>query len=169
MSRPAPSLKSKALACIAQREHSRVELRRKLLTHIDHQARKTVVAPLASEAPLLAASTEREVDELLDWLASKDLLNVERFVETRVRVRAARFGNLRIRHELAQHGVELHAQAAMDLKRSELARARAVWTKRFGTPAADAAGRAKQMRFLAARGFSAEVVRRVVADVHEAD
>ena len=41
-------------------------------------------------------------------------------------------------------------------------RALAVWAKRFGAIAPDAAGRAKQMRFLAARGFGADVIRRVL-------
>jgi len=159
--RAATTLKAKALACIAQREHSRVELRRKLLAHADKQQRQaTDASGIAADRAL---PVEQEVDALLDWLVAKDLLSTARFVETRIQVRAARFGNLRIRHELAQHGVELDVVAAADLKRSEMARARAVWAKRFGSLAPDAAGRAKQMRFLAARGFGAEVVRRVVA------
>lgn len=159
--RAALSLKAKALMLIAQREHSRVELRRKLLAHIERQARAALASPLAvdASAPL---PDERQVDELLEWLAAKDLLSTERFVETRVAARAARFGNLRIRQELAQHGVEVDQQTGASLKASELPRARTVWAKRFGVPAPDAAGRAKQMRFLAARGFSADVVRQVV-------
>ena len=42
-------------------------------------------------------------------------------------------------------------------------RARAVWGRKFGCLAEDAAARARQMRFLAGRGFSAEVIRRVVS------
>ncbi len=161
MARPAPTLKARALGYIAQREHSRVELRRKLLAAGARQARAAAAASLADAAPFVRP-TEEEIDALLDWLAARDLLSVERFVETRVHARAPRFGNLRIRHELAQHGVEVDAATAQALKSSELPRARAVWAKRFGSAALDAAGRAKQMRFLAARGFSAEVVRRVV-------
>lgn len=169
MARPAPSLKAKALACIAQREHSRIELRRKLLSHIGRQLRAAAVSPLATDVPAPVLPTEREVDELLDWLAAKDLLSADRFVETRVSARATRFGNLRIRQELAQHGMELDVETAQRLKDSELSRARAVWTKRFGTPAADAADRARQIRFLSARGFSAETVRRVVKGAGDED
>lgn len=158
MPRPALTLKARALACIAQREHSRIELRRKLLAHLDRQRRQ---AADAGDDPL--SGSEQEVDTLLDWLVTKDLLNPSRFVETRVRARASRFGNLRIRQELAQHGVTLDEQALSELRLSELARARAVWNKRFGQPATDAAEHARQMRFLSARGFSADVVRRVVA------
>jgi regulatory protein len=162
MVRPPLSLKARALACIAQREHSRVELRRKLLAHVDRQRRASANSPLTADAPPPAWPSEREIDELLDWLASKDLLSAERFVEVRVGARLARFGNQRIRQELARHGVEVDAATAQELKASELPRARAVWAKRFGEPAVDAAGRARQARFLSARGFSAEVVWRVV-------
>ncbi len=162
MPRSAPTLKSKALACIAQREHSRVELQRKLLAHLSKQARMAAASPLANDGAAPPSPTAQDVEALLDWLAARDLLSADRFVETRVHVRAPRFGNLRIRQELARHGVELDAATAQQLKSTEFARARAVWAKRFGAPAVDAAGRAKQMRFLAARGFSAEVVRRVV-------
>jgi regulatory protein len=43
-----------------------------------------------------------------------------------------------------------------------LQRARKVWGKKYDTPAPDAAGRVKQARFLAGRGFSMDVVRQVV-------
>ena len=58
-------------------------------------------------------------------------------------------------------------QAVTQLQSTELARARDVWRKKFREPATDAASRAKQMRFLASRGFSAEAIRRVVAGVNE--
>jgi len=90
-------------------------------------------------------------------------LSEARFVESRIHARAARYGNLRIQQELAQHGVAPDDSAREQLKASELSRAREVWRRKFGAPAAGAAERAKQMRFLAQRGFSAEVIRRVVA------
>ena len=162
MARAPQTLKGKALAWVAQREQSRVELARKLQMWVDRQGRDAVAS--GAVAPDPAA-----IEPLLDWLAARDLLSDERFAESRVNVRAARFGNLRIRQELAQHGVELDAETAQALKRSELERARVVWSKRFAETAADAAARAKQQRFLAARGFSAEVVRRVVGGRSDAD
>ncbi|MBC7992634.1 MAG: recombination regulator RecX [Rhizobacter sp.] len=144
------SLKGRGLQILSQREHSRSELRRKLLVH----ARK-------DEEAEAAAATER-VEAVLDWLQANRYLCEERFVESRVHARSARFGNLRIRQELAQHGVALTADAAQQLKDSELARAREVWSRKFGQPAAEAADRARQMRFLAGRGFSSEVIHRVV-------
>jgi regulatory protein len=100
---------------------------------------------------------------LLDWLVAHKHLSEARFVESRVHAREARFGTRRIAQELAQHGATLDAAAAERLRASEFERARAVWARRFGAaPAADAAARAKQMRFLAGRGFTADVIRRVV-------
>jgi regulatory protein len=161
MTRPALTLRSRAIGWLAQREHSRVELRRKLLAAVARQQRAAAEAAAEGEAAP-AAATEQDIDALLDGLAAKGLLSAERFVESRLNVRAPRYGNLRIRQELAQHGVAVDAETAQQLQASELERARAVWAKRYGSLAPDAAGRARQARFLTARGFSADVVRRVV-------
>ncbi len=103
-----------------------------------------------------------EVEAVLDWLAQQRYQSDARFVESRVHARAGRFGQARIRQELARHGVELDADTAQSLRETELARAREVWRKRFGMPATEPSERARQMRFLAARGFSPELIRRVV-------
>ena len=147
--RPRLSLKGRGLQILAQREHSRSELRRKLLVH-------------AQKDEAEAGAAVEQVEAVLDWLQANRYLCEERFVESRVHARASRYGNLRIRQELAQHGVALTAEATQQLKDSELARAREVWSRKFGQPAADAAERARQMRFLAGRGFSSEVIRRAV-------
>lgn len=152
--RPRLSLKGRGLQILAQREHSRSELRRKLLAH-------------AQKDEAEAGAAIEQVEAVLDWLQANRYLCEERFVESRVHARASRYGNLRIRQELAQHGVALTADAAQQLKDSELARAREVWSRKFGQPAADAAQRARQMRFLAGRGFSSEVIRQVARGVED--
>jgi regulatory protein len=153
MARTALSLKARALQLLAQREHSRSELRRKLLPHA--RAACTVgEAPDEFPGPCL--------DKLLDWLEAHRYLLQERFIESRVHARSPRFGNLRIQQELAQHGVTLDAAGQQALKASEYQRAQAVWHRKFEAPAASPADRARQMRFLAGRGFSADVIRRVV-------
>ena len=150
-----PSLKVKALQWLAQREHSRAELRARLLRLLGGAAPADEV-----QAPPDPAA---EVDTLLDWLEAHRYLSDARFAESRVSVRAARFGNLRIQGELRQHGVALTPADQQSLRETELARAQDVWRRKFGEqPAADAAGRVKQMRFLSGRGFSPEVVRRVI-------
>jgi regulatory protein len=151
--RPPLSLKARALQWLAQREHSRIELRRKLVR----------AARLRDAQAEEAADAGPEIDALLDWLAAHRHLSEARFVESRVHAREARFGQRRIAQELKQHGAQLDAESAQRLRVSEFERARAVWARKFGpSPAADAAARAKQMRFLAGRGFASDVIQRLV-------
>ncbi len=174
-SKPAPSLKARALQLLAQREHSRVELRRKLLAFAVQQAAACAKADAAAETAATAsagaafsrrllptADLQAGADTLLDWLAANGHLSEARFVEARLRTRTPRLGNQRIRHELAQHGLQLAPEEAQALKDSEFARAHNVWTRKFEAAPADAASRAKQARFLAARGFSPDVIRRLL-------
>ncbi|CAG1016910.1 Regulatory protein RecX [Burkholderiaceae bacterium] len=159
------SLKGRALALLAQREHSEVELRRKLLRHARAEAAAKAVqagAGASAEQDGAAEDDMARVDAVIDWLRTHNYLSEQRFVESRMHARTARYGNLRIRQELAQHGLSLPADAAQALKDSEADRAAAVWERKFGRPAADAAGRARQARFLAQRGFSPEVISRVL-------
>jgi regulatory protein len=143
-SRPPRSLKARALVWLGQREHSRSELATKL---------KRVAAD----------EEQATIEPLLDWLEAHRYLSEQRFAESRVHVRSAKFGARRILQELGQHGVALDEGALAHLKSSEFERAQALWRRKFGGhPATDAAERAKQMRFLAGRGFATEVIRRVV-------
>jgi len=93
------------------------------------------------------------------------LVDDTRVVETLVNRRAGKLGASRLRQELQAKGVsaELVAETMADLKGTELARAQAVWQKKFGLLAASAADRNKQARFLASRGFSGEVIRKIVS------
>jgi len=158
------SLKVRALGWLAQREHSRMELRRKLLrvARAEQAARAAALGDATAPSPAGCEAPETCVDALLDWLQAHGYLSEARFVDSRIHVRAARYGNRRIQLELAQHGLTLDAEARRELQASEQQRAQAVWLRKFGQPPVDAAERARQMRFLAQRGFSAEVVRRVV-------
>lgn len=146
---PAPvSLRARALACLAQREHSRTELARKLMRY---------------------ASSREEVDRLLDALEAERLLSAARFAQSVARRRGERYGVASVRQELMRHGIDgdLLRSTTAALAANELQRARAIWVRRFGRAAADPAERRRQMRFLAGRGFSSEVVRRVVGDDDE--
>lgn len=167
------SLKARALQWLAQREQSRAELRRKLLPHALAQAEAAARESSASlrtpgdttsaqgmtraqEQPVAAVE---QVDALLDWLEAHSFLCDERFVESRVHARSPRFGNLRIRRELQQHGLALPPEAAQSLRESEVARACAVRERKFTEAApANLSERAKQARFLAGRGFSPESI-----------
>ena len=144
------SLKGRALRYLAGREHSRAELERKLKAHEE---------------------TPGQLAQVLDELQAKDFISEARVVESVINRRAGRFGAARIKYELQQKGLGADAvsQAVDSLKSSELERARKVWRKKFAAPAADAAGRAKQMRFLAARGFGGDVICKVTAAARKDD
>jgi len=165
--RPA-SLKVRALQWLAQREHSPQELRDKLLRLMARQQPSSVDEPdeQGGFGSVTAAAqpddAEAEVDALLQWLVARGYLSGERFIESRVNARQARFGNLRIRHELQQHGLRLDDSTRQALQISEEQRAREVWQRKFGQAAPDARQRLQQLRFLAGRGFSMDVVSRVV-------
>ncbi len=140
MAAPQLSLKGRALRLLSMREHSRLELGRKL-------------AKYAEEGD--------DVDALLDFLEKNNWLSQERFSESLIHRRAARFGNSRIVAELQSHGVagEALQELKAGLNDSETARACEVWQRKFGKVATDPAERNKQTRFLMQRGFSQKAVR----------
>ncbi|MBW8760060.1 MAG: RecX family transcriptional regulator [Burkholderiales bacterium] len=119
------------------------------------------------DADLERTDPEAAVDRLLDWLVANKYLSDTRFVESRVNARSRKQGTLRIRLELSRHGLALEPEQAAALRETEFARARDLWQRKFGEVAADPKQRAKQARFLAARGFAADVVRRVVGGLDE--
>lgn len=141
--RPGPSLKARALRLLAQREHSRAELERKLQAHADDPA---------------------ALAEALDALQARGFIDEARVADSVLHRRAERLGAARVRAELQAKGLatEVVAEAVARLQDTELERAQALWQRKFGAPATDLAGRARQVRFLVARGFAADVVRRVV-------
>ena len=199
------SLKMQAIGFLSRREHSRQELRAKLLDALRKRAREeAALAAAAAKAaqglaqtlreqpsngiddafapsPLLPAPAaasldtpdleladpETAVDQLLDWLVANKYLSETRFVESRVNARSRKQGGLLIKLELARHGLALGPEQAAVLRETEFARAQALWQRKFGEVAPDARLRAKQARFLAARGFAADVVRRVVGGEEE--
>lgn len=134
------SLKARALKYLSTREHSRLELGRKLARY---------------------AEEGDDVEALLDFLERNNWLSQERFAESLVHRRAGRYGNSRVLAELQQHGVkgEDLDELKSSLAETEVARAREVWRRKFDSVPQDAAERSKQMRFLLQRGFSQNAVR----------
>lgn len=143
------SVKGRALRYLAQREHSRAELERKL-------ARRVEDLPEASAAEQIARA--------LDELAAAGLLSEARVAESVLSAQGARFGSRRLRQTLQAKGLdaELVAATLRQAEASELDRARAVWQRKFGSLPASAAERARQTRFLAGRGFAGDVIQRVL-------
>ena len=140
------SLKGHALRLLSQREHSRAELATKLARHVQEGD---------------------DLEAVLDDLEAEDFINAERVAESVVHRRAGRLGTQRLVQELRSKGLSdgLVRNTADRLRATERERAQAVWQQGCGgAPATDAKERARQMRFLAARGFAGDVVRRVLRE-----
>ena len=142
------SLKGRALRLLSGREHSRVELERKLKSFEEEPG---------------------ELADVLDELQAKDFISEQRVIESVINRRSAKLGTARIRQELQSKGLDKEAviDAVASLQSTELARARDLWRKKFGEPATEAKERGKQMRFLAARGFGGDTIRRVLTGSHD--
>lgn len=144
--RPGLSLKARAVGLLSRREHSRLELERKLTPHAD--------------SPEVLA-------QLLDELAHAGWQSDARFTQGWVHRKAAGQGTARIVQDLKQQGITPEAllQVRAELKETELSRAQAVWIRKFSSTLPSKrtqADYAKQGRFLASRGFSIDVIRRVL-------
>jgi regulatory protein len=146
------SLRARAVGFLAQREHSRVELSRKLSAH---------------------AQSPEELNVLLEALVKEGWQSDQRFVHGFVHRKAGQQGLAKITQELTQQGIDAAqvAQVRLELKDSELERAQSVWQKKFSAngPPQSTTEYARQGRFLASRGFSHEVIHRVLKDPPEVE
>lgn len=148
--RPTPSLSSRALQALTRREYSRTELQRKLMPHAD---------------------SEQQLQDVLDAMQAKGFLSDVRAAEAMTRQKSARFGNARIRQELMAKGIEteLISTTLAALEGSEWERAKQVWHSKFGhLSGQDLAWQerqklqAKQLRFMLGRGFSSDLVHKLM-------
>jgi len=139
-----PSLKGRALRLLSQREHSRRELERKLAKYEEEPG---------------------QLQRALDELQARGFIDEQRVVDSHLHRRAPRLGAARLRQELQAKGLDTGriAAAMSALRASEVERAREVWRRKFGEAPKDPRDHARQARFLMARGFAAEAVRRVLA------
>ena len=137
------SLRSRALKLISRREYSRQEMRARIAPHAEDPA---------------------ELEALLDEFERNGYLSEKRLVDALVHTRRSRFGAQRVLHELKEKGVSEDGltRASQTLAAGELEAARQVWQKKFGRLPKNLSERAKQSRFLSGRGFSPEVVRKVL-------
>ncbi len=180
----APSLKGKALQWLAQREHSRAELQQKLQRHASKPLRfgkagRAADAPesvdadgaqaaqAADDAARVVAAVALEqakIIPLLDELAAAGLQSDTRAAHSVARTKGSRYGVHRLKQQLQAKGLaaELVAATVGAARDTEFERAQALWLRRYGQVAQDLTERLRQVRFLTARGFDSDVVRRVV-------
>ena len=138
-------LRKRAIALLARREHSRAEL----------------------AAKLTALGSREEIDAVLAELTESGLLSDARYAEAYLRSNATRFGAGRLRQTLRRKGIDgdlIEAKLAGADAPDELARARAVWARKYAAAPQDAKEWARQARFLQGRGFSTDVIRRLLKE-----
>jgi regulatory protein len=141
------ALRSRAIRLLARREHTRVELARKLARY----------------------GTPEEIDSVIASLEACHLQSDTRCAESHVRTHAARLGVNRLRQSMQRRGLDsalieaqLKALAASGDLPDELERARSVWARKFSALPADAREWARQARFLQGRGFGSDIIRRLL-------
>jgi regulatory protein len=134
-----PSLRAQAVRLLARREYSRAEL----------------------EARLVAKGAARdEVATALDDLAALGYVSNERYARAIAEQKAGRYSRRSIASELKAKGVDAdHINAALATTAIDDASAlEALWQRRFGRPPGDNREKARQVRFLQARGFSLSAI-----------
>jgi regulatory protein len=141
-SRPvsAAELKARALRYLARREHSRAELARKLLPH--------------AESPQL-------LEGLLSELEGRKLLSNHRFAEMRTHILSRKYGAAKIRHDLKSKGIPDEIVDSISTA-GELERAASILHRKYRLPADSREEKAKRARFLQSRGFSTDVIRKLI-------
>jgi regulatory protein len=177
-----PSLKGKALQWLAQREHSRAELHSKLRRYAALREQKAGVAVESHgnsisniNGPTVPADTnlfdETHITQVLDELLAGGFQSDARTAQSMLRTKSKRYGVHRLKQQLQAKGLsaELVQTTVGDARDTELQRAHDIWQRRYGEPTTDHAQLAKQVRFLTARGFDSDVVRRVVRGLADAD
>jgi regulatory protein len=136
-------LRQQAIRLLARREHTRVELARKLAS----------------------LGTREEIDALLVELEASHMQSDSRTAEAWLRGNAARLGASSLRHTLKSRGLAtelIEEQIAQADLPDEMERARAIWSRKFSVAPASAKDWARQARFLQSRGFASDIVRRLL-------
>ena len=182
---PVPAtLKAKALQLLATRDYSRAEMEGKLQQWLrtrtakdaDPAAAKNADAMHAAEtgaislpgiteySAALMEQQQGQIDTVLDELQAKGLLSDQRAAEALLHRKGGQFGAVRLRYELQRKGINqsMAEDLLQDIVVSEAQRAYALWQKKFGVRPVTPAERARQMRFLAGRGFSSDVIHRIM-------
>jgi regulatory protein len=142
--RPPRTLRQRAVALLARRDYARAAL----------------TARLAA-----AGGTRDEIEPLLDELQRAGYLCDARLASTIVGHKRGAFGKRAIAHALREKGVDddVARQALAALEGvDEVEAAFALWRRRFDVAPAGEREKARQLRFLQSRGYSATVAFKVL-------
>ena len=170
MAATSDDLRARALRLLARREYSRQELAGKLRSkpaprptqrNAKRQADEFAPDPHASD--VYEPPTEHEVNALLDDLEQRKMLSDNRYAEMHTRLRAPRYGDSRLRQELAQKGIDRDTITSVLAEQpDELSRCCDIWRKKFGQLPRDINERMKQTRYLASRGFAMRIIQQIL-------
>ena len=135
-------LKARALRYLVRREHSRAELARKLAPH---------------------AESQEAIEAVLDLLLSRKQQSDERFAEERARVLSRKYGAAKVRHDLRSTGIAYDISESAASESKEWEKSRAILARKYRSPAQSRKEKARRARFLQGRGFSYEIIRRLLS------
>ena len=163
-----PSLKARALRLLSLREYSRKDLAGKLNESEKRRIQRNTLNKAEDsefDESIPVKATDIEIEAVLNDFEARGWLSDERFAEALVRRRSERFGARKIRDELERAGVDVQKTAGLlnTLRETEYQRAHELWLRKFGEVATEQKERARQYRFLASKGFSSDVVAKVVS------
>ena len=110
------------------------------------------------------AFTPEDIAAAVVWCEADDWLNEARYAEVTARRLGQKYGATRIAQTLKQKGVpnSAVAETLSAMKDGELGRAQAVLERKFSEAPTNAEERAKQIRYMQARGFRFEVIKRAI-------
>ena len=138
------NLKAKILDLLSRRDYSYRELQTKLQKYSDDL---------------------ELIKRLLDEMVAKKFINEERYIENFIYTKSKKFGSQKVKY-LLQNKVndqslvnQIYAESQID----EFKLAQQIWQRKFASPATESKERAKQIRFMLSRGFSLELILKLMA------
>lgn len=154
---------------LAMREHSRGELERKLRFHLLTSGAERIAGETGNDEldeldDRGAALLQATLHQVLDDLERQGLLSDRRAADALLQSKSPRFGSRRLKQMLQARAFDAQLMSEMltRARESELERATEVWRRRFGQAPTSLKERARQQRFLTARGFESPVIDRVM-------
>lgn len=137
------NLKSKALEFLARREYGYHELYLKLQKYSEDLD---------------------EIKHVLDELKQKKFLSEHRYISNYLHSKQVKYGIRKIRYDLLQKKVNIETldEILEENKTDEYTVAYSIWQRKFGQGPIDNKERMRQVRFLQSRGFSSEIISRII-------
>ena len=147
----------RAIGYLSRREYSQHELKQKL-THAFAEM------TFSHAKPENALELDDLIESVLEYLAKNNWQSDARFADNISKVKGERYGSARVKQTLSQKGLarEIIDEKINQLAETELQRGFEVWQKKFGQLPQNSTEYAKQSRFMAYRGFSFDLIKKIL-------